>query len=340
MATLPEPARFSGGEAPLLSVIMPAYNTRPFIADAVNSLQKQTYPRLEVIVVDDGSSDGTREFIRELEASSAREARFPVRGLFQANSGPAAARNLGIAAATGSYIGFLDSDDMWHPEKAAHHIALMERDHTIALTSSCWYVLTEDGIVTKRVSGAPAGPVTVETLLRANLIGSPSTVVVRASAVKRAGGFDANRELIGLEDLDLWLKIALQDDVKLVSLGIPLVYQRRRAGQLTKNWHRMHERWLKVLARMDALAPERVAPLARKAEALHERYAAFLAYESGDYAGARKMVLSAWRRAPDALFLSRRAYPTTLAALASLLPATWHRAIERQVRGWREGFTS
>ncbi len=337
MATLPDPASLVSGDAPLLSVIMPAYNTRRFLAEAVGSLQKQTYPRLEIIIVDDGSSDGTAELIRALEAASARDGCFPVRGLFQANSGPAAARNRGIAVAKGTYIGFLDSDDMWHPEKAARHIALMEQDPTIALTCSCWSVLTEDGVVTKRTGGAPLGTIGFETLLAANLVGGPSEVIVRADVLREVGCFDASPDLIECEDLELWLKIALLDDVKLISLGIPLVYQRRRAGQLTKNWHRMHERWLKVLARMLALAPERVAPIARKAEALHERYAAFLAYEAGDYAGARKMLVSAWRRAPDVLLVSRRAYPTTLAALTSLLPQTWHRAIDRQVRGWREG---
>jgi len=337
MSTPPEPMSPSGGETPLLSVVIPAYNTQRFLAEAVGSLQKQTYPRLEIIIVDDGSTDGTAELIRELEGSSANEGYFPVRGLFQANSGPAAARNRGIEAAKGTYIGFLDSDDIWLPEKAERQIALMERDPTIALTCSGWHAMTEEGVITRRVGGAPPGPVTVETLLQANLVGGPTTVIARADALRRIGGFDTRRDLIGIEDFDLWLKLALQADLKLIGIGLPLVCHRRRAGQLTQNWRRMHERWLIILKRVLDAAPERVAPLARNAEALHERFAAYLAYEAGDYAGARKMVASAWRRAPVALLVSRRTYPTTLAALTSLLPAAWHRAIERQVRGWREG---
>jgi glycosyltransferase involved in cell wall biosynthesis len=103
-----------------VSVVMPAYNVAPFIATSVESVLQQSFTDLELIVVDDGSVDGTADRL-----SGFRDPRLRV--IRQANSGSAAARNSGILLASGQYMGFLDADDLWAPTKLETHIGFLER---------------------------------------------------------------------------------------------------------------------------------------------------------------------------------------------------------------------
>lgn len=100
---------------PLISCIIPAYNEEQLLGEAIDSVLVQTYRPIEVIVVDDGSTDGTAKIVKSY--------RDKINYLWQANSGPGAARNLGISTAKGAYLAFLDADDLWHPEKLAAQIA-------------------------------------------------------------------------------------------------------------------------------------------------------------------------------------------------------------------------
>ena len=100
---------------PLISCIIPVFNGERYLKEALDSILAQTYRPLEIIVADDGSTDGTAAIV-----AGYRE---EVRYLFQPNAGPAAARNLGLNAAQGEFVGFLDHDDLWHPEKLARQMA-------------------------------------------------------------------------------------------------------------------------------------------------------------------------------------------------------------------------
>lgn len=112
----------SGGPAvsvpeapPLVSCVVPVYNGGRFIGDAVRSIQAQSHPRLEIIVIDDGSTDDTPESVAAFGAA--------VRSIRQDNQGPAAARNAGIRLSGGEFVAFLDADDLWHPEKLVRQLA-------------------------------------------------------------------------------------------------------------------------------------------------------------------------------------------------------------------------
>jgi glycosyltransferase involved in cell wall biosynthesis len=319
---------------PLVSVVIPAYNAERFLGQAVASVLAQSYRDLELIIVDDGSDDGTPGIIRALEAASVNRQTMPVRGIFQSNSGPSRARNRGIEEAQGAYVAFLDADDRWHPEKLERQIAVLEADPALGVCVTGWRIITESGAGTKRTGGAAEGLITFEMLLEFNRIITPS-VVGRTALFRALGGFDPSMR--HCEDFDLWLRITLSDHGQVWSIAAPLTDRRERLGQLTGNWRAMHEGWTRTLGHVRNLAPERVRGLERIARASNDRYCAFLAYQAGDYPAARALTWSAWRAAPLALLCSRRAYPTTLAAIASLLPRPLHRRLSSKLRHWREG---
>jgi len=121
-------------EPDLISCIVPVYNGEKYLAEALKSILQQNYRPIEIIVVDDGSTDQT--------ASVAKSFGAPVRYLNQRNAGPAAARNFGLSCANGEFIAFLDADDLWHPEKLQRQIArfrlLPELDYCVAHAQNFW----------------------------------------------------------------------------------------------------------------------------------------------------------------------------------------------------------
>ena len=126
---------------PRVSVIIPTYNREKYIAETINSVLDQTFSDYEIIVVDDGSADNTERLIREQFADE-------VIYLSKPNGGPASARNMGMRVAKGEYIAFLDSDDLWLPEKLAIQTRFMDAHPEIGLTYS--WALTKTG---RKISG-------------------------------------------------------------------------------------------------------------------------------------------------------------------------------------------
>jgi glycosyltransferase involved in cell wall biosynthesis len=127
-------AQAGPGEPGLISCIVPVYNGERYLAETLDSIFGQTYRRLQVIVADDGSTDGTAEVVARYGAS--------ITYRFQPNAGVPAGRNLGLSAARGEFIAFLDADDLWHPEKLAHQVARFEArpalDMCVTLIRNFW----------------------------------------------------------------------------------------------------------------------------------------------------------------------------------------------------------
>ncbi|MGH8174411.1 MAG: glycosyltransferase family 2 protein, partial [Rhodanobacteraceae bacterium] len=189
-------ARASEGEgaAPSrVSVIMPAYNAIASIARSIDSVLAQTHRDLELLVVDDGSSDGTAELIARYAKSDAR-----VRALLQErNVGVAAARNAGIAAASGAFIAFLDSDDWWHPCKLELSLAGM-RSAGARVSYSGYRRVGEDGRVLSNVN--PPASLTHADMLRSNFIGNLTGMYERSLG-------DGEFPRMGHEDYVFWLQM-------------------------------------------------------------------------------------------------------------------------------------
>lgn len=155
---------------PLVSIITPVYNAEPFLAETVNSVLVQSYENWELFLLDDGSSDRSRDMIKSFAAQDDR-----IRAVFlTGNEGAARTRNAGIQLANGRFIAFLDSDDVWFAEKLPRQIPFMiKNDISFCLTDYC--KMSEDGSIVSEPLGMPA-KMTYEDLLVTCVIGCLTSV--------------------------------------------------------------------------------------------------------------------------------------------------------------------
>lgn len=183
----------------LVSAIVPAYNAEAYVAGAIRSVLAQTYSRIEVIVIDDGSTDGTADVVAGFGHA--------VRYLHQSNSGVSSARNRGMAQATGDYICFLDADDEWLPRKIEVQLGrLAARPEAIASFTATVHVDSRTGIeVIERCRVEP--DMVQGLLLYASIVGAgASTGLIRRDTMARVGGFDP--DLSQCADWDMWIRLA------------------------------------------------------------------------------------------------------------------------------------
>jgi len=191
---------------PLVSVIMPAYNSERYIADSIQSVLDQTYSNWELLVVDDGSTDKTADVVRQFAAHDSR-----VKYFFQQNGHQAKARNTAIAHASGTLLAFLDSDDLWLPEKLERQLQTLDATNVDVVYSN-GVVIYEPGAAPGPtdfpvVAGTVEGSRMLDLLLLLNFIPVQS-VVARSEIVRDAGLFDESLSFNGCEDYELWLKLA------------------------------------------------------------------------------------------------------------------------------------
>ena len=124
----------------LVSVIMPAHNAAAFIAESIRSVQQQTYPEWELLVIDDASGDGTSRIVEQLKAEDSRIKLH----ILPTNQGAGFARNIGIKAASGNFISFLDADDLWKPHKLEKQLSVMEQEN-VQVCFSSYELMDEEG---------------------------------------------------------------------------------------------------------------------------------------------------------------------------------------------------
>ena len=204
-----------------VSVVIPAWNRAAWISEALDSVAHQTRPADEVIVVDDGSADSTAD-AAAAHPLAPRVVTIPHRGV-------AAARNRGVEAAQGDLIAFLDSDDLWLPEKLARHVPVFAAPGAPSLGCTHYEVWDRagDGWTLAQIRRHP-GPLDVGALLAMNRIGT-LTVIARRTEVLARGGFDET--LVRGSDYDLWLRVAERGPIHV--LEEVLAIHRRHPDRLT-----------------------------------------------------------------------------------------------------------
>lgn len=206
--------------SPLVSVIIPVYNASQFIRKTLLSVFDQTLQDLELICVDDGSSDNSLGIISEISHEFDR----PIVTLRQSNAGCAAARNYGARHASGRYLAFLDQDDVWYPQKLELQMSVLERDSHVVLVHCDCNEVDENGKVLQ-AQGAQTARRTAGKSWVSQLLGPqgwilPSLTMVRHDTFTRIGGFDAALRCSN-EDADLTLR--MREQGKIVFLDVVLV---------------------------------------------------------------------------------------------------------------------
>jgi glycosyltransferase involved in cell wall biosynthesis len=179
-----------------VSVVIPAYNAAAFLKDALDSALRQSFPPLEILVVDDGSTDQTGQIAASVPG---------VHCFFQANAGVSAARNRGIREAKGQFVALLDADDVWEINKLAVQVDGL-RDNQFAYSARSE---TNERLEPVRVVQSDRRVSLLEALLfRGNVVGTPSSVIAPRKALLEAGGFDSNLSMCA--DWDMWIRLALR----------------------------------------------------------------------------------------------------------------------------------
>jgi glycosyltransferase involved in cell wall biosynthesis len=185
---------------PLVSVILPAYNSEKFIGRSLGSALAQSYRRLEVVVIDDGSTDRTRKLVEEFADPR-------IRYLWQANAGQGPARNRGMRQCTGDYITFLDADDCYLPTKVEREVEFLERHshYRVAYCGVRFFYSGQADRLLKVKSKGRSGNILPE-LMRDSFI-NPNAVMLAREVWERVGGFNETRYFP--EEWELYLRIAL-----------------------------------------------------------------------------------------------------------------------------------
>jgi glycosyltransferase involved in cell wall biosynthesis len=220
---------------PTVSVIIPAYNAEPFIAETVKSALHQTFTDLEVIVVDDGSKDRTAERLAEFGDR--------IRVHRQANAGVAEARNAGVRMAAGTWIAFLDADDLWLPHKLERQLASQQAPLVYSDRFNIG-VRGELPLVQSEVTKMRDGDVFLPLMLEGNFI-TNSSVLIRRDVFEATGGFAAG--VSPAEDWDLWLRVAERHPVAFCPE--PLVRYRFHPDGASRNHQKMAGVRTRVIAR-------------------------------------------------------------------------------------------
>lgn len=238
-----------------VSVVIPCYNVERYIDRCLHSVAAQSHPDLEVICVDDGSTDGTADRI-ELSANGQG---WPIRLVRQTNKGAPAARNVGLAAASGTYVQFLDADDVIGPEKIAHQVALAERYGSPGLIVGSSTTFSHGGDVLYR-SVQKAGESDPWMALTAHGLNVTSAILWGRDAVMQAGGWD--EQMGSSQEYDLMFRMLaqgtriVQDDVVLTEI------HKRDQGSISQtggpsNWRRYVELRARIIAHVKTHFPER-----------------------------------------------------------------------------------
>jgi glycosyltransferase involved in cell wall biosynthesis len=268
---------------PLVSVIIAAYNAAPYIEATCRSAMRQTYAAIEIIVVDDGSTDETGRLVQALAAHDAR-----ITLVRQTNQGVAAARNRAIAAARGTFIAPLDADDLWDPEKIARQVEALERGGADAVMAYCWWAWIDvHGQVMDRSPRWKVEGRVLERLVEVNFTGSASVPLFRRNALDAVGGYDQSlrdRGCQGCEDWDVALRLAASGTV--VVVPATLVAYRRRTDSMSSACDTMWRSRGAVIDGLVARTPGLTPSVVRRSAGQFALYLAGVAYWSGDTKGA------------------------------------------------------
>lgn len=270
---------------PLVTVVIPAYNAARTLVDTLRSVSSQTHERLEILVVDDGSQDGTYELAIDYRLQDSR-----VRVLRQENGGVARARNAAIGEAIGSYIAPIDADDLWHPRKIELQLRALASLPDGRGVAYNWYAAIDaNGVIFAHSSPVLYKGDVFEIMIRENFIGNGSTPLMPRADILACGGYDPSlrdQDAEGCEDQKLYL--ALAERLPFTPVPDFLTGYRFTQGNMSSNACRMLRSHALVMAEVKKRHPH-LAAAAATAEFDTARWYFHKALSSKDHDQLRKL---------------------------------------------------
>lgn len=228
-----------------VSVIIPVYNGEKTIRETVDSVFKQTFSDFELIVINDGSKDGTLEILASVEDSRLKVFSY-------LNAGASVSRNRGFSHSEGDFIAFLDADDLWTPDKLEAQWKALQENPDAAVAYSWSDFVDESGKFLRQGSHSTVSGNVYEKLLLADFLDNGSNPLIRRQAFMEVGGFDES--LAAGQDWDLYLRLAARYNFVVVPL--PQILYRVSANSISSNVMRLESGCLKAIERAFSQAPE------------------------------------------------------------------------------------
>jgi glycosyltransferase involved in cell wall biosynthesis len=320
---------------PKVSVIMPVYNVERFVKQAVQSVLAQSFSDFELIIVDDVSPDASVAICASFGDARIRIVRH------RENGGLANARNTGIRHARGEYIAFLDSDDVWRPEKLALHVRHLESRPEVGLSFSRSEFLSPEGTAIDYFQMPRLEDISAGHMLRRNPVGNGSAPVIRRAtlddiefSVMRNGNGEScwfDERFRQSEDIECWVRICATTEWKVEGIPQPLTLYRLNAGGLSANLLKQLASWDQMITKIRAYAPGLLVDHERPARAYQLRYLARQAIRLKDGTMAVQLVNRALGTYPALLRDEPgRTLATAVAAyLMWIMPRRMYSRIER-----------
>lgn len=273
------------------SIVVPAYNSAATLGQTLMSLVAQTFKDYEIIVVDDGSTDGTRKVLESFAGQSC------IRVVRQKNRGLAGARNTGIAAARGAFIGFCDADDLWESTKLALHIRHLEQNPQVGLSFAGSALVDEMGQPLGQAQRPKLRGITPAHIFKRNPIGNGSSLVARRLVFEQIAyrpKHEKDRDWYfdetfrQSEDIECWLRIALTTEWMFEGIDGLLTKYRISSNGLSASTENQLQAWQRMVQKLSPLAPGFFETHLPAAQAYQLRYLCRRAIKSLDVERAER----------------------------------------------------
>lgn len=302
---------------PLVSIIVPAFNVAKTLSATLDALLAQSFADYEIIVVNDGSTDRTAAVVQTYKDQAG------VKVITQRNRGLAGARNTGIAAAQGQYIGFCDADDLWLPEKLEHHVAHLRSAPHVGVSYSGSTLIDDDGAPLGMAQSPRLKNITPAHIFKRNPIGNGSAPVIRkavftsiayrpASEKTRDWYFDETFRQS--EDIECWLRIALTTRWQFEGIKGHLTQYRITTGGLSSATDLQLAAWERMVAKLSRIAPAFFDQTTQPARAYQLRYLARRAISDKDTGRAHDLLAQSFAQSWRPLWEEPRKSITTIGA--------------------------
>lgn len=266
---------------PLITVVIPVYNGEKTIRETIQSVFNQSLSDLELLVINDGSTDSTLEVVSQIKDERLKVYTYP-------NAGLAASRNRGISLAKSEYISFIDADDLWTPDKLESQLkALQENPKAAVVYSWTDWIDESSQSLGKGSHNTQNGEVLAQLLLN-DFVANGSNCLIKMQAFREVGGFDET--LTAVEDWDMWLRLA--ERYQFVAVPSPQVLYRVTSNSMSFNVWGMEAASLRIIEKAFASAPQSLQYLKR--DSIGNRYK-YLTFKALDGLPERKKGLAATR---------------------------------------------